>query len=156
MKIRIICIGKTDEDYVLEGISKYLNRLKHYASLEYIEIPDIKNKGKMVADKLKEEEGRLILSKIPDKDHLVLLDEVGKEFTSIAFSAFLQKKMVAANDLVFVIGGAFGFDQSVYNRGNEKIALSKMTFSHQMVRLFFVEQLYRGFSILKGEKYHHQ
>ncbi|HEX8545712.1 MAG TPA: 23S rRNA (pseudouridine(1915)-N(3))-methyltransferase RlmH [Cytophagaceae bacterium] len=156
MKIRIICIGKTDEDYVLEGIRKYLKRLKHYISLDYIELPDLKNKGKIEVDRLKEEEGRILLSKISDKDHLVLLDEIGKEFTSLQFSAFLQKKMIAANDVVFVIGGAFGFDQSVYDRQNEKIALSKMTFSHQMVRLFFVEQLYRGFSILKGEKYHHQ
>ena len=156
MKIKVLCIGKTDEAYITEGLQKYLNRLKHYASLEFVEIPDIKNRGKLTAERLKDEEGRIILSKVSEKDHLILLDEGGKEFTSMQFSSFLQKRMIASNDLVFVIGGAFGFDNSVYSRAHEKIALSKMTFSHQMVRLFFVEQLYRGFSILKGEKYHHQ
>ena len=156
MKIKLIAIGKTDEAFLTEGIEKYLKRLKHYHPVEFIIIPDIKGGGKFTADKLKEAEGKLILQKIQDGDHLILLDENGKSFTSQEFANFMQKKLNAVTtNLVFVIGGAFGFSPESYERSNEKIALSKMTFSHQMVRLFFVEQIYRGFTILRGEKYHH-
>lgn len=156
MKIKLIAIGKTDEAFLEEGIDKYLKRLKHYHPVELIIIPDIKGGGKFTADKLKDAEGKLILQKVQDGDHLILLDEKGKTFTSSEFATFLQKKLNAVTtNLVFVIGGAFGFSPEVYTRANDKIALSKMTFSHQMVRLFFVEQIYRGFTILRGEKYHH-
>jgi len=157
MKIKLIAIGKTDEKYLEEGIEKYLKRLKHYNPFELIVIPDIKQGGKFTAEKLKEEEGKLILQKVHEGDQLVLLDEKGKNFTSAEFANFLQKKLNTVNtNLIFVIGGPFGFSPAVYQRANEQISLSRMTFSHQMVRLFFTEQLYRGFSILRGEKYHHE
>jgi 23S rRNA (pseudouridine1915-N3)-methyltransferase len=157
MKIKLIAIGKTDEKYLEEGIEKYLKRLKHYNPFELIVIPDIKQGGKFTADKLKEEEGKLIMQKVQEGDQLVLLDEKGKNFTSAEFAIFLQKKMNTVNtNLIFVIGGPFGFSPAVYQRANEQISLSRMTFSHQMVRLFFTEQLYRGFTILRGEKYHHE
>ncbi|WP_018476148.1 23S rRNA (pseudouridine(1915)-N(3))-methyltransferase RlmH [Pontibacter roseus] len=156
MKIKLIAIGKTDEKFLEEGIEKYLKRLKHYHPVEFIIIPDIKQGGKFTADNLKEAEGKLILQKVQEGDHLILLDEKGKTFTSSEFASFLQKKLNAVTtNLVFVIGGAFGFSAAVYQRANDKISLSEMTFSHQMVRLFFTEQLYRGFTILRGEKYHH-
>lgn len=156
MKIKLIAIGKTDEAYLEEGIDKYLKRLKHYLPVEVIIIPNIKQGGKFTADNLKEAEGKLILQKVQDGDHLVLLDEKGKTFTSTEYANFLQKKLNSvSSNLIFVIGGAFGFSPAVYQRANEQISLSKMTFSHQMIRLFFVEQLYRGFTILRGEKYHH-
>ena len=157
MKLKLIVIGKTDEKYLLEGIEKYCSRIKHYANFEIIVIPDIKQGGKFSTDKLKEEEGKLILNKTEQTDYIILLDEKGKEFTSVNFSAFLQKRLNAgASSIVFVVGGAFGFSADVYERANEKLSLSAMTFSHQMIRLFFTEQLYRAFTILKGEKYHHQ
>jgi 23S rRNA (pseudouridine1915-N3)-methyltransferase len=157
MKIKLIAIGKTDEKYLEEGIEKYLKRLKHYNPFELIVIPDIKQGGKFTAEKLKEEEGKLILQKVQEGDQLVLLDEKGKNFTSAEFANFLQKKLNTVNtNLIFIIGGAFGFSPAVYQRANEQISLSRMTFSHQMVRLFFTEQLYRGFTILRGEKYHHE
>jgi 23S rRNA (pseudouridine1915-N3)-methyltransferase len=157
MKIKLIAIGKTDEKYLEEGIEKYLKRLKHYNPFELLVIPDIKQGGKFTAEKLKEEEGKLILQKVQEGDQLVLLDEKGKNFTSLEFANFLQKKMNTVNaSLIFVIGGPFGFSPAVYQRANEQISLSRMTFSHQMVRLFFTEQLYRGFTILRGEKYHHE
>jgi 23S rRNA (pseudouridine1915-N3)-methyltransferase len=156
MKIKLIAIGKTDEAYLEEGIDKYLKRLKHYHPVEVIIIPNIKQGGKFTADNLKDAEGKLILQKVQDGDHLVLLDEKGKTFTSTEYANFLQKKLNSvSSNLIFVIGGAFGFSPAVYARANEQISLSNMTFSHQMIRLFFAEQLYRGFTILRGEKYHH-
>lgn len=150
-------IGKTDEPYLEEGIEKYAKRLKHYVSFEKVILADVKQGAKLAVDKLKEEEGRLILSKVENSDLLVLLDEKGNEFTSSQFASYLQKKMnTVSGNLVLVIGGAFGFSGEVYSRANEKISLSKMTFSHQMVRLFITEQLYRAFTILRGEKYHHE
>ncbi|MDO6388506.1 23S rRNA (pseudouridine(1915)-N(3))-methyltransferase RlmH [Pontibacter sp. BT731] len=156
MKIKLIAIGKTDEAFLEEGIQKYMKRLKHYHSFEFTIIPDVKQGGKFTADNLKEAEGKLLLQKIQDGDHVVLLDEQGKTFTSTEYAHFLQKKLNSVTtNLVFIIGGAYGFSPAIYERANDKISLSKMTFSHQMVRLFFVEQLYRGFTILRGEKYHH-
>ena len=157
MKIKLLVVGKTDESFVEEGIEKYLKRLKHYIQFEIITIADVKQGSKLPIEKLKEEEGKLILQKIENADQVILLDENGKNFTSEEFADFLQKKMNSGvSTLVFIIGGAFGFSEQVYQRANEKIALSQITFSHQMVRLFFTEQLYRGFTIIKGEKYHHQ
>lgn len=157
MKIKLLTVGKTDERFIEEGIEKYLNRLKHYINFEIITLPDVKQGSKLNMEKLKEEEGKLILQKIESSDQLILLDEKGKSLTSEEFSVFLQKKMNAGfPNLFFVVGGAFGFSEEVYKRANEQLSLSKMTFSHQMVRLFFTEQLYRAFTIIKGEKYHHK
>lgn len=156
MKIKLIAIGKTDESYLKEGIDKYLKRLKHYASFELIIINDVKVGKKTNVILQKELEEKEILSKVNTNDYLILLDEKGEEYNSVGFSKFLQKRMNSGNDIIFVIGGPFGFSDRMYDRANAKVGLSKLTFSHQMVRLFFVEQLYRAFTILKGEKYHHQ
>ena len=155
MKIKLITIGKTDESYLKEGIDKYVARLKHYVDFEIKEIPDVKMGKKPNVSIQKELEGQEILKFITKSEFVVLLDENGREFSSIVYSQFIQKRMNAGLNLVFVIGGPFGFSDEVYAKSNQKIALSQMTFSHQMVRLFFTEQLYRSFSILKGEKYHH-
>src|SRR6185437_16140109 len=144
MKIKLIIIGKTDEKYLLEGIDKYCGRLKHYTNFDQIVIPDIKLGGKLTLDKLREEEGKLMLSKLENADYVILLDEKGKEHTSVDFANFIQKKLNAgASSLVFIVGGAYGFSAEVYKRANEKLSFSQMTFSHQMIRLFFTEQLYR-------------
>jgi len=156
MKIKLITIGKTDESYLKEGIDKYIKRLKHYISFDMVIINDLKIGSKITTELQKEMEGKVILEKVSPTDFLILLDEKGDEYHSVNFSNYVQKRMNAGNDIVFVIGGPFGFSDEVYERANAKVALSKLTFSHQMVRLFFVEQLYRAFTILKGEKYHHQ
>lgn len=154
MKIRLLCIGKTTDSHIKSLCEDYSKRLKHYAKVE-IEYLELKKKNNSF-EKVKEAEGELIINKIDNSSTLILLDELGKEFSSTGFSAFLQKCMNSAGkEIVFVIGGAFGFSEPVYKRSNHKIALSKLTFTHQMVRLVFLEQLYRGFTILKGEKYHH-
>lgn len=155
MKIKLIAVGKTDEAYLIEGIEKYLSRLKHYVSFEFIIVNDVKLGKKNKPELQKEQEAIQILSKINVTDVVILLDEKGKAYNSVGFSGFIQKKLNAGTDLVFVIGGPFGFAEVLYQRAAEKIALSQLTFSHQMVRLFFVEQLYRAFTILQGEKYHH-
>ena len=140
-----------------EGIDKYVKRLKHYTKLEIAELPELKNTKSLTAEQQKAREAEMILKKIAATDHVILLDEDGTELTSKQFAAYLDKKaMGAAANLVFVTGGPYGFDNSVYRRANDKIALSRMTFSHQMVRLFFAEQLYRAFTIIKGEPYHHE
>ena len=157
MKIKLLAIGKTDDKNLIKLIDLYTNRLKHYIKFELEIIPDIKNAKKLSEHQQKEKEGDLILSKLQNTDVLVLLDDKGKDFTSIQFSKYLQKKMNAGHkQLVFVIGGPYGFSDAVYAKAIEKVSLSKMTFSHQMIRLFFVEQLYRGFTILKGEPSHHE
>ncbi|MBN1112372.1 MAG: 23S rRNA (pseudouridine(1915)-N(3))-methyltransferase RlmH [Bacteroidales bacterium] len=156
MKIKIIAIGKTDKEYLKEGIDIYFNRLKHYINSEFVVIPDIKNTRKMDENQQKQKEGELILQSVSNSDILCLLDENGKEFSSVGFSEFINQKMVSGiKTLVFVIGGPYGFSKEVKERANQKLSLSKMTFSHQMVRLLFTEQLYRAFTILKGEPYHH-
>ena len=156
MKIKLIVIGKTDESYLTKGIDKYVDRLRHYVNFEVVTINDIKLGKKINIEVQKEMEGKEIMGKVADNDYLILLDENGQTFSSIDFSKYLQKRLNAGNDLVFLVGGPFGFSQRIYERANAKIALSNLTFSHQMVRLFFVEQIYRAFTILKGEKYHHQ
>lgn len=148
-------VGKTDEAYLNEGIAKYIDRLKHYVSFEMHFIKDVKIGKKQNIEVQKQEEAKLILEKVHPNDYLILLDEKGKEFNSIGFSQFLQKKINAGCDIIFLIGGPFGFSERIYQRANAKLALSQLTFSHQMIRLFFVEQLYRALTILKGEKYHH-
>ena len=157
MKIRLIVVGKTNANYLKTGESDYEERLKHYCKFEELIIPPIKNGGKLSNKDLKIKEGKLILKNIDPMDQLVLLDEKGKSFSSADFSNFLNQKLLSStNRLVFVIGGAFGFSEEVYKRADSKISLSKMTFSHQMIRLIFKEQLYRAFTILKGQKYHHE
>lgn len=157
MKITLLVVGKTEDKYLIEGIEKYLNRLKHYIGFNLLVIPDIKNTKNLSEAQQKGKEAELILKQINNPDVVILLDEKGKQYSSVSFSNYLNKQMVGSvQHLVFVIGGPYGFDENIYKRANGSISLSDMTFSHQMVRLFFVEQLYRAFSILKGEPYHHE
>ena len=157
MKIKLLAIGKTDAKNLQSLIETYQNRLKHYINFELEIIPDIKNVKNLSESQQKEKEGELILKKLTATDVLILLDEKGKEFRSIEFSTYLQKKMNSGiKQLIFVIGGPYGFPEAVYKKSQGKISLSKMTFSHQMIRLFMVEQLYRAFTILKNEPYHHE
>ena len=157
MNIKLIAIGKTDHKNLQALIEEYQNRLYFYIKFEFDIIPDIKNVKNLSEEQQKEKEGELILAKLSPTDFLILLDENGKSFTSIGFANELQKKMNAGiKTLVYVIGGPYGFSEAVYQKAQQKISLSKMTFSHQMVRLFFIEQVYRGFTILRNEPYHHQ
>ncbi len=150
-------VGKTTENYMQEGISIYQNRLKHYIPFQMEVIPDLKNTKSLSFEQQKDKTSDLILDFLEDSDEVILLDERGKEFTSTGFARFLEQKMIASpKRLIFVIGGAYGFSEKLYNRANLKLSISQMTFSHQMIRLFFVEQLYRAMTILKGEPYHHQ
>lgn len=155
MTIKLIVVSKTDVPYIQSGIDEYVGRLKHYCDFEMVVIPALKNLGKATPDEVKEREGQLILKQLERVDCAVLLDEHGKEYTSVGFSEYLQKQMNSGiRSLAFVIGGAFGFSPAVYAAAQHKVSLSQMTFNHQMVRLFFVEQLYRAFTILRHEKYH--
>ncbi len=157
MKIKLLTIGKTDNAALAQLIKTYEARLKHYIQFSIETIPDLKNTKNFSEEIQKEKEGDLILSKISTTDRMVLLDENGTSFDSIEFSKFLQKQMNSGiKQLVFVIGGPYGFSEKIYKKSQGKISLSKMTFSHQMVRLFAIEQIYRGFTILKNEPYHHQ
>ncbi|MBO0341279.1 MAG: 23S rRNA (pseudouridine(1915)-N(3))-methyltransferase RlmH [Bacteroidota bacterium] len=157
MQITLIAIGKTDKAELEELITVYKKRLKHYIKFQLEVIPDIKNRKNLSETQQKEKEGELILAQLQPTDTLILLDEKGKQYTSVEFARFLQKKMNSGiKNLVFVIGGPYGFSDAVYAKSSGKVSLSKMTFSHQMVRLFIVEQIYRGFTILRNEPYHHQ
>jgi 23S rRNA (pseudouridine1915-N3)-methyltransferase len=157
MNIKILTIGKTDNKALQSLIDDYTKRLSFYIKFDLEIIPYIKNVKNLSESQQKEKEGELILAKLVPTDQLILLDEKGTTFSSVAFSDYLQKKMNSgAKTLVFVIGGPYGFSDEVYQKAQGKISLSLMTFSHQMVRLFFVEQLYRGFTILRNEPYHHQ
>ncbi len=157
MKISLICIGKTDEKFIQEGIEKYVKRLKHYIGFQQIVLSDIKNVKNLSEAQQKEKEGELFLKQLTTQDFVVLLDERGKEMRSVEFARYFEKKMLASTQhVIFLIGGPYGFSDEIKKRANDKISLSKMTFSHQMVRMFFVEQVYRAFSILKGEPYHHE
>ena len=155
MAIKILAIGKTNKGFTADGLNEYLGRLKRYIPFIWKEVPDIKRTSKTTQQDIKSREADIILKEVSPNTFLILLDEKGKTFTSEKFSNYLEKKMVNHSDILFVIGGAYGFDDSVYERANEKLSLSDMTFSHQMVRMFFVEQLYRSFTIMKGEPYHH-
>ncbi len=156
MNITCLSIGLTKEPEYQKFISFYENKINFYNKFKYVEYPVLKDSNKFDAKKLKEEEGKFILSKIPPKSYVIILDELGKTMSSKSFSKYLEKKNMSGHkEVFFVIGGAFGFSADLYARADEKIALSEMTFTHQMVRVIFLEQLYRGFSILKGEKYHH-
>ncbi len=157
MKITLFFVGKTEEGFVKEACDLYEKRLKHYIPLTIIVLPDIKNGGKLSSSELKLKEGELLLKQISAADYLVLLDDKGKQYTSIDFSSFFQTHMNSGlKNLCFVVGGAFGFSEAVYARANSKFSLSKMTFTHQMVRLLFLEQCYRAMTILRGESYHHE
>jgi 23S rRNA (pseudouridine1915-N3)-methyltransferase len=157
MNIRLLAIGKTDNKSLQTLIDDYSKRLSFYIKFELEVIPDIKNVKNLSEAQQKEKEGELILAKLSQTDQLILLDENGTSFSSVGFSDYLQKKMNAGiKTLVFAIGGPYGFSEEVYKKSQGKISLSAMTFSHQMVRLFVIEQLYRGFTILKNEPYHHQ
>lgn len=157
MKIKLLAIGKTDNKQLTHLIEEYQNRLKHYIKFDFEVIPDLKNAKNLSEEQQKEKEGELILARLQNTDQLVLLDDKGKQFTSVEFANHLQKKMNSGiKQLVLVIGGPYGFSQTVYEKAQGKVSLSKMTFSHQMIRLFMVEQLYRAFTILRNEPYHHE
>ena len=157
MKICLIYMGKTEFGYLTDGIDVFIKRLKHYIPVEVSVIPDLKKTKGLPVSERKRLEGEVILKQVKNDDVLVLLDENGDQYTSTGFAGFLQTQMNSgAKRLVFVVGGAFGFSPDVYQRARYTLSLSKMTFSHQMVRLFFVEQLYRAFTIIKGEPYHNE
>lgn len=157
MKITLLTVGKTDRDWVRQGLEIYVSRLKHYIPFTLTEIPELKNVAALSREQIKAKEGELILKNLKPTDDVILLDEHGKEYTSVQMAGILQDKIsYGCKDMVFIIGGAYGFSDTVYARANSKISLSKMTFSHQMVRTIFAEQLYRAFTIMKGEPYHHE
>lgn len=157
MTIKLLAIGKTDNRELQILIDDYQKRLGFYIKFEFEIIPDLKKVKHLSEDQQKQKEGELILDKISSSDVMILLDENGKQYDSVSFSNYLQKHMNSGiKQLVFVIGGPYGFSSEVYQKANGKLSLSKMTFSHQMVRLFMIEQLYRGFTILRNEPYHHR
>ena len=156
MKIQLLLTGKTTDARLASLIDDYQQRLKHYVPFELVVIPDIKNAKSLSQDQLKTAEGEAILSRLTPAMDVLLLDEHGREFRSIEYADFLQKKMTSGKDLTLVIGGAYGFSEAVYQRANGKISLSQMTFSHQMIRLMAIEQLYRAMTILRNEPYHHE
>ena len=156
MKITLITVGKTDVPWVKEGLDLYLSRLARYVPFSLVELPQLKNAASLSQEQIKEKEGLALLPHIGAGDQVVLLDEKGKELTSVQLSDTLKEWMVrSSRNLVFIIGGAYGFSPAVYERAGSLLSLSRMTFSHQMVRVIFAEQLYRAFTILKGEPYHH-
>lgn len=157
MKIKLLMIGKTTDSKLQALIEDYSGRLKHYANFEMVVVPELKNTKNLSFELQKEKEGELLLSKVEPNDDVILLDDKGRQFSSMEFADFISKKMLAASrGIVFVVGGPYGFAPSVYERANSKLSLSAMTFSHQMIRLIFAEQLYRAMTILKGEPYHHE
>lgn len=157
MKVEFWLIGKTAFPYLDEGMAVYEKRLGHYLPYSTIVLPDVKNAGNMQPDLLKQKEGEIVIARLKKDDLLVLLDERGKQYTSLEFAVFMEQKLqLSAKKMVFLVGGAWGFSEGVYQRADFKISLSKMTFSHQMVRLFFMEQLYRAMTILRGESYHNE
>lgn len=157
MKITLLTVGKTDFKWLREGLEIYVSRLSHYVKFSIVEIPELKNVSALTKEEIKSREGELILRNVRPDDHLILLDERGKEFRSVELASMLESHISrVGSDMVFAVGGAYGFSEPVYRRSNSMVSLSKMTFSHQMVRVIFVEQLYRAFTIMKGEPYHHE
>ncbi|MBQ0047268.1 MAG: 23S rRNA (pseudouridine(1915)-N(3))-methyltransferase RlmH [Prevotellaceae bacterium] len=157
MKVALVLVGKTVNKHFINLIDEYAGRVKHYIGFDIITIPELRNTKNLSAEQQKQQEGELILKQLQPGDHVVLLDEHGKEYRSIEFSKYMEHKMLTVSKrLVFIIGGPYGFSPDVYDKANEKLSLSKMTFSHQMIRLIFVEQLYRAMTIMRGEPYHHE
>ena len=157
MKVVLLTVDKTNDANFIKAISEYQKRLKFYIPFEIIELPELKNNRNLSEAQQKQQEGVSILASLDSSDSVVLLDDKGNEYTSVQFSQFMQRSMASGSKrLVFVVGGPYGFSQAVYDRANGKVSLSRMTFSHQMVRLVFVEQLYRAMTILRGEPYHHE
>lgn len=157
MKIHFLVVGKTTEKYIQTGIDEYVRRLLRYIPFSMEVLPELKNAKNLTFEQQKEKDSQAILNALQDGDYVVLLDEKGKEYSSVAFSDYLARKMqIVPKRLVFVVGGPYGFSAEMYDRANEKLSVSKMTFSHQMIRLIFVEQLYRAMTILRGEPYHHE
>lgn len=157
MKVTLLTVGKTNDLSFKNAISEYQKRLKFYISFDIEEIPSLKNTKNLTEDNQKQKEGELILKYLQPEDEVVLLDEKGSEFTSKQFASYIEKKSASGlKRLVFVVGGPYGFSQEVYQRADDKVSLSRMTFSHQMVRLVFTEQLYRAMTIIRGEPYHHE
>lgn len=157
MKIILLTVGKTTDNHLIKLQETYQNRLKHYIPFEFQVIPELKNTKNLSTSEQREKEAELILKSIEASDDVILLDEKGKQFSSVGFSEFIAKKMLASHKrVVFIVGGPYGFSEKVYSRANGMVSLSAMTFSHQMIRLIFVEQLYRAMTILKGEPYHHE
>ena len=156
MKTELILIGKTTDKHLQAGIDDYVGRIGHYLPFSVTIIPELKNTKSLSEEQQKERECELIIKQLQPSDYLVLLDEHGKEYTSMEFAQWMERKQQSVRKLVFCIGGPYGFSKSVYERANEKVSLSKMTFSHQMVRLVFTEQIYRACTIIKGEPYHHK
>ena len=156
MNVMLLTVGRTDVDWVRTGLELYRSRLTHYVPFTVNEIPQLKNVSSLTKDQIRKKEGELILKALKSSDHVVLLDERGREYRSLEFAEYISSRLLSGRDLVFVVGGAYGFSDEVYSRADGKISLSKMTFSHQMVRTIFAEQLYRAFTILKGEPYHHE
>ena len=156
MRITLLVVGRTTDSRLSSLIEDYQQRLKHYVPFEFAVIPDVKNAKSLSEEQLKTAEGEAILSRLTPAMDVLLLDEHGREFRSVEYADFLQKKMSSGKDLTLVIGGAYGFSEAVYARANGKISLSQMTFSHQMIRLMAIEQIYRAMTILRGEPYHHE
>ena len=155
MKIQLIVVGKTSTSYIKDAIETYVSRIKHYVPFEIKTINDVKNTRKLSEEQQKAAEGDLILSILQTSDYVILLDERGKESTSREFARFIERRISSSsNNIIFVVGGPYGFSKNVFDRANEKLSLSRMTFSHEMVRLFFVEQIYRAMTIIRGEPYH--
>lgn len=157
MKIRFVVVGKTVEKYLIDACAEYEKRIKKYIQFEYVTIRDLKNIGALSFDQVKEQEAKLLEPYMQPNTYRVILDEHGRERTSVEFSGYVEKKMAnLSKDITFVIGGPYGFHPRIAAMADDKISLSKMTFSHQMVRLIFMEQLYRAFTIMRGEPYHHE
>ncbi len=157
MRITLLTVGKTDIPWVRDGLEMYVSRLKHYVPFTVVEIPELKNVSSLGKEQIRQKEGELILKNVRPSDEVVLLDERGKELRSVEFAAALEQKMSrASGNICFVVGGAYGFSPQVYDRAESMLSLSKMTYSHQLVRTVFAEQLYRAFTILRGEPYHHE
>ena len=157
MEVKLVTVGKTDVPWVREGLDLYVSRLRHYVPFTLVEIPQLKNVSAFSQEQIKEKEGELILKQVAPGETVILLDERGRQYRSVEWADWIQRQLsLGGKGLVFVVGGAYGFSQKVYDRANGLVSLSKMTFSHQMVRTVFAEQLYRAFTIIKGEPYHHE
>ena len=157
MEVKLVTVGKTDVPWVKEGLDLYVSRLRHYVPFTLVEIPQLKNVSAFSQEQIKEKEGELILKQVAPGDTVILLDERGRQYRSVEWADWIQRQLsMGGKGLVFVVGGAYGFSQKVYDRSNGLVSLSIMTFSHQMVRTVFAEQLYRAFTIIRGEPYHHE